>query len=179
MKLITPDGLERNRLAHERVVPQGPHKQPYGVSGWKWIPRIREVLSQFECFSVLDYGAGKGTLKEKLDDYAPTANYDPITFPGDPEPADLVVCTDVLEHVEPECRDDVLSHIKALANKAVFIVVPLHPPEKHGPHLTSQPLDWWEDLLAEYWPKYITDRIDGPTQRLIFMGETIEKDTLE
>ena len=35
-------------------------------------------------------------------------------FSRPPKPADILLCTDVLEHVEPEKTEEVLRHIKSL-----------------------------------------------------------------
>ena len=75
----------------------------------------KEVLSAINKFegveSVLDYGCGNQSLKPYLKDfeYVP---YDPPIDPNDPKPCDFVVCVDVLEHIEPEYLNRVLTHIK-------------------------------------------------------------------
>ena len=171
--LITPEQLERNRRHHERVGGEGVHKQAYGVSGWKWGDDVLDLAKEVGASTVLDYGAGKGTLEKHLSDLIDIRSYDPITFPDTPEPADIVVCTDVLEFLG-ECRGDVLTHIKELARKAVFIAVPKHPKEKAEPGLTIESLDWWEELLAEYWPSYRCTRTTFGTPRLIFVARCKE-----
>ena len=118
-------------------------------SGLKYEKFIREVMKRTGSKSVLDYGCGKGTLREALGDFV--ANYDPAVerWADDPGPADLVVCTDVLEHVEPEYLLEVLDHIKALAKRAVFLVISCRParrqlPDGRNAHLTVEPPEWWE-----------------------------------
>ncbi len=73
--------------------------------------------------SVLDYGCGKGTLAEAVS--FEIREYDPAIAGKDenPLPADLVICTDALEHIEPEYLDAVLVHIASLTRMAAFFVV--------------------------------------------------------
>jgi len=99
---------------------------------------------------VLDYGCGKGKLLVNK-------KYDPaITeFSNEPEPADLVVCTDVLEHIEPDCLDDVLRHIKSKMIKAGFFTISCSPaakklPDGRNAHLTVQHPEWWINKLSEF-----------------------------
>jgi hypothetical protein len=68
--------------------------------------------------------------------------------------ADLVVCTDVLEHVEPELLDTVLRHLRSLARKAVFVVIATRPSNKtlsdgRNAHLIVETAEWWIAHLIE------------------------------
>src|SRR5262245_55345835 len=96
MNLITPEYIEQNRLLHERV-------PEYGMSGQRWGRYVERLITEEKFVSVLDYGCGKGTLAKVLVGYN-VAEYDPAVpgKDGRPQPAELVVCTDVLEHIEPE-----------------------------------------------------------------------------
>jgi hypothetical protein len=51
-------------------------------------------------------------------------------FAREPEPHDLVVCSDVLEHIEPDCLGDVLRHLYDLTKKALFVDVACRPAKK-------------------------------------------------
>jgi hypothetical protein len=60
----------------------------------------------------------------------------------------MVVCTDVLEHIEPEHLDAVLRHVCSLAKKAVFLQIATRPakkclPDGRNAHLTVQSAEWW------------------------------------
>lgn len=115
--LISESYRALNRRAHEEM-------PNYGTVGHRWAPYVQRLAVRIGAQTILDYGAGKGTLAAALTDHT-VAEYDPA-IPGKdepPEPADLVVCTDVLEHVEGPCTDAVLDHILSVAGRGVLLVI--------------------------------------------------------
>jgi 2-polyprenyl-3-methyl-5-hydroxy-6-metoxy-1,4-benzoquinol methylase len=126
-------------------------------AGSKHAARVAMIAAGNRCFTVLDYGCGKGTLKKALDatHNAPTTmNYDPATFPEEPTPADLVCCLDVLEHIEPECLDAVLDDIARLTRKVAFFVISTRLagaklPDGRNAHLIVKDASWWNAQLAK------------------------------
>lgn len=170
--LISDQHLERQRREHEREPGEGPHEGAYGVSGHKWAEIVLRQAERVRAYTILDYGAGKGTLKEALAGRIPVVNYDPVTFPIDPTAAGLVVCTDVLPFVEKDYLPNVLDHIKKLAVKGVFIVVPFHP--EHKGLEGQRPLSFWSKYLRKWWPdadaQFSGTTLHGQTMRLEFRG---------
>src|SRR5690348_2939654 len=83
----------------------------YGHSGAKHANYILQLAKQLNTREILDYGCGQCTLSRALP--FSITNYDPMQeqYASEPEPHDLVVCSDVLEHIEPECLGDVLEHL--------------------------------------------------------------------
>jgi hypothetical protein len=74
-------------------------------------------------------------------------------FAGRPAFADLVTCTDVMEHVEPDRLEAVFTHIRQLARKAAFFVIATRPANKRLPnggnaHLIIEPASWWHDRVV-------------------------------
>lgn len=140
--LITPEYAELNRKLHET-------RPDYGQMGHKHQESVRGIAQVFQVRSILDYGCGKQTLLEAL--RLPYARgYDPCVVGLDlpPQPADFVICTDVLEHIEPDCIDDVLNHIRSLTRRVFFTAISLRPAKKTLPdgrntHLLVQPAKWW------------------------------------
>jgi hypothetical protein len=70
-------------------------------------------------------------------------------------PADVVVCNDVLEHVEPEHLDEVLKHMASLAKKAIVLTVATVPAVKtladgRNAHLIVENARWWYTKLEPY-----------------------------
>ena len=151
--LISKSYRAQQRELHAR--PQG-----YGGKGKKWAETVLALAQRFDAGSVLDYGCGTGTLAERLREmpghHLRVAEYDPAIAGKDGPPAfaDLVVCTDVLEHIEPERLSLVLRHLHALARKAVFFVVALDEANKtlldgRNAHLILEPPGWWATQVAE------------------------------
>lgn len=144
--LITDDYLAQQKALH--ADPRG-----YGTKGSKWAPTVREIVTEAAIATVLDYGCGQGSLGRALE--WDVREYDPA-IPGKdraPEPADLVVCTDVLEHIEPDCIGAVLDDLKRVTLKRAFIVVSLVPAGKNLPdgrnaHILLKPRAWWEFQLG-------------------------------
>lgn len=122
--MITADYKELNRKLHES-------DKYYGMSGQKYAQPIRD-LSSFGRLAILDYGAGKCTLKTALGPAYNVTCYDPCIEGLDtpPEPHDVVACTDVMEHIEPEFVGDVLRDVRRLTLKSVLFAISLVPARK-------------------------------------------------
>ena len=119
----------------------------YGSYGSRHADQVRALMGRKTCRTLLDYGAGKGTLALAMPD-VPVTNYDPVTFPDDPDPADFVACLDVLEHIEPECFKAVLWHLRSKVLKAGFLTIATRPakkilPDGRNAHLIIRPAEWW------------------------------------
>lgn len=143
---------EQNRQLHETNSSYGD-----GLSSSYWFPLIEGIAKQLDAAAVLDYGCGKGALARQVPSLL-VIGYDPA-IPGldqTPEPTDLVVCNDVLEHIEPECLDAVLDELQRLAIKGVFLSVNMMPaakklPDGRNAHLIQESADWWLPKLMSRW----------------------------
>lgn len=130
------------------------HKDPvYGVSGHQWANSLLKFCREMGTHDILDYGCGKRTLEKALG--FRIKNYDPCIpgLDGEPEPADIVACIDVLEHIEPECIDNVLAHIASLSKKGCYLMVANRParkmlPDGRNAHLIQEGPEWW---LPKIW----------------------------
>lgn len=150
--LISPDYALINRQMHE--APRG-----YGGGGYKHAEEVAAIVARLRLRTVLDYGCGEGTLKTRLAAIgckATVTEYDPAVAGKEslPAPVDLVVCTDVLEHIEPEKLRAVVAHIKSLALRAAFVVVATRPsnkklPDGREPHLIIEPAEWWLPIFEK------------------------------
>lgn len=151
--LISPTYRELQRELHAR--PNG-----YGGKGSKWAREVADLVAAERATSVLDYGCGQGTLKQALRSLVAQDvridEYDPAVTGKEkaPEFADVVVATDVLEHIEPDRLTTVLQHLKVLARKAVFVVINSQLANKtladgRNAHLIIEAADWWLDRFHE------------------------------
>jgi predicted TPR repeat methyltransferase len=127
----------------------------YGVSGARYADQILQMAKRLGTRDLLDYGCGKCTLQKALP--FPITNYDPFIpeHAARPEPADFVICTDVMEHVEPMHVDDVLLDIRDLMKRAGFFQIATGPasktlPDGRNAHLIQEPMNWWIARLMTY-----------------------------
>lgn len=132
----------------------------WGKGGTKFFTPITNLAHSLGVEDILDYGCGKGRLVNLLHNASYNAEgYDPCfeKYAADPFPAQLLVSTDMLEHVEPEYLHNVLTHMASLAEEAAFLVVSLVPAVKHLPdgrnaHLIVKRGSWWGRELDVYFP---------------------------
>ena len=134
------------------------------------------------CNSVLDYGTGKGMLVNHLKRQLPSTikidGYDPAVEEyclHPEEPYDVLVCLDVLEHIEIDSIDLVLSDIKKLTSNFCFLVIDLQPAVKklkdgRNAHILLAPHDWWITKLAQLFPCITSFPLyheTGPIQKIV------------
>lgn len=136
------------------------HRNPsYGIASLSFAPIVAQVIRELNARTVADYGAGKKNLlvglKKQgitLDGYYP---YDPV-FPdyGPPRSADLVCCIDVLEHIELDRLDNVLTELARITTSFGFFSIHMGPAAKvladgRNAHLIQQPSSWWLPRLSQ------------------------------
>lgn len=139
------------RKLNSKLHATAPH---YGRSGHLHADAIRTLMVEFETCDVLDYGCGKCTLQEALGIWI--RNFDPcvLELSAPPEPADIVACIEVLEHIEPFYLSAVLADLRRLTKRVMFCTVATVESTKlladgRNAHLIVQPELWWLDRLAE------------------------------
>jgi hypothetical protein len=124
----------------------------WGADGRKHTDAVRELWVQYSPKTVLDYGCGENLLAESLGAEFRISGYDP-GIPARskmPKPCDLVVCTDVLEHVEPAKLDAVMDHLWRITGTVGYFVISTRPanailPDGRNAHLSVHDADWWLD----------------------------------
>lgn len=122
----------------------------WGNTSWRYGQFIESFAKNIGAADVLDYGCGIGRLKSMHERTLKIYEYDP-GVPGKdhlPKPAGLVVCTDVLEHVEPDKLDAVLGHICTLTVNGAYLVISMRPaghelPDGRNAHLIVEGSEWW------------------------------------
>jgi hypothetical protein len=147
-ELISAEYRELNARLHRENV-------AYGVGGGKLAPTVTKLTEALKTTSVLDYGCGKGYLAKALP--FPIWEYDPAISEKSesPRPADIVICSDVLEHIEPERLRFVLDDLRRCTRKVGYFVIHTGPARKHyadgrNTHLIQQCAAWWRSELSQF-----------------------------
>jgi hypothetical protein len=160
-----------------RLLLQEMHRtQRWGYGGGQYAQEIRLLAKRLRARTVLDYGSGGGSFVRHpaIRHRFRVFEYDPgISFKsGMPRPTDLVVTTDVMEHVEPKCLDEVLRHLYSLAQIACYNVIATRPAHKYLPdgrnaHLIIESAEWWEQRFKKLsWDVAMKARSEGEVRIL-------------
>lgn len=151
-QLISPEYKRLNAKKHS-------DDANFGTRGTKHVAAIVSLLQGYGINNFLDYGCGKNELAESFPAEAKYTiqSYDPCIEKHSkrPEAADLLVCTDVLEHVEPEYLDNVLADIASLTKQYAYFNISTEPAMKtladgRNAHLIVQPWQCWAEKLREH-----------------------------
>lgn len=161
--LITDYARELQKQDHleDDINSRDPRMQ-YGTVGHTYAGHVSvlagKIIKRNGSASMLDYGCGKRSLEQELPPIMglDIRAYDPCIDGLDdtPEPADLVVCTDVLEHVEPECLDNVLDDLSRVTKELLFLSVSTRPARNaysdgHNRHKIVQDHEWWRPKIRK------------------------------
>jgi hypothetical protein len=126
----------------------------WGADGGKHTAAVRELWSKYKPATVLDYGCGENRLAESLKAEFRISGYDPgiPERASMPKPCEMVICTDVLEHVEPAKLDAVLDHLWRITGKVAYLVIDVKPakavlPDGRNAHLSLHEPQWWISKL--------------------------------
>lgn len=138
---------------------------------------IRTLCRERGYKTIIDYGCGKGLLADKLEPEFSVQRYDPATFPDLPEPADFIVCMDVMEHLEASMHassisdyERVLQHQASLSEN-IFYNISCRPavhklPNGMNCHTLVRSPEWWMEEIKKYF-KIKGSRFHHENQNLI------------
>lgn len=151
-ELISPEYKKEMERLHS--------KKAIGSGGGQWTGPIKKLCIKHDVDTLLDYGCGQRRLGRKLAIEIPNLDireYDPGVeeVSALPSPADIVVATDVMEHIEPRHLSAVLEHIQSLARQRVFMTVATGPAKKklsdgRNAHLIQADPLWWFNVLCRH-----------------------------
>ena len=130
----------------------------YGCTSERLLHLILPYIKEINPESILDYGCGQSQLAEMIQkeiaaDKTGIINiykYDPAideysSLPK--EKVDLVICTDVLEHVPPEDVDGTIKEIVALGENCFFVICTKEAieilPNGENAHCSVHDPAWW------------------------------------
>jgi hypothetical protein len=166
--LISADYRAQQKQLHDTSV--------YGVASSHYASSIAKMIERYKIDTLLDYGAGSRltlikTIREKAlvqrdFEYIP---YEPAieAYSAPPEPAEMVVCIDVLEHIEPEYLDNVLDDLQRCTKRIGFFTISCGPalkilPDGRNAHLIQEPPEWWLPKIMQRFRLYTYQReVDG------------------
>lgn len=147
-ELISKEYIELNHKLHQ-------DNPSYGMGGGKYAKTVLQLSEANKTTSILDYGCGKGLLAKELP--FPIWQYDPAIpeHSAIPKPADIVICTDVLEHIELDKLIIVLDDLRRVVKKVGYFVISTRKAGKtyangENAHLIVQGKDWWEKNLKKF-----------------------------
>ena len=151
-----------------------------GISLVPLVPTLMSLVKENNCKTLLDYGCGKAIPYDKdrckeVDLRHPIQKlcnlksfdlYDPAyekytTLPN--KKYDIVVCTDVLEHIAEQDLDYVLTEILSHSKKIVFLNISCQPALKHfkegkfkgkNVHISVFDPSWWGHKIGNIWNKF-------------------------
>lgn len=125
----------------------------YGLAAVQYGPLVGKMIQSLGINRILDYGCGsKRSLLTHLNlpDGVLYEGYDPAIpeYSADPKAADLVVCIDVLEHIEPDFLENVLDHLASLCDPFGFFTIHTGPAKKwladgRNAHIIQEGPAWW------------------------------------
>jgi len=132
-----------------------------GLSTLNYSNLIGGICRRFKTRSLLDYGSGSG-VQYMLNNLhrlwgMDVTCYDPAVsvFRKKPERTfDMVICCDVLEHLEPDEVHGAILEIDSYADKAVFASISLLPskhvlPGGRNAHTCIKPREWWTKMVID------------------------------
>lgn len=159
------------------------------------IPReVIRCIEEYNIQSILDFGCGKGNVVKALKETYPNLTvygYDPgrdscNTLPNN---VDMIISTDVLEHIEPELLEETLLDLAKRTDKVMYHLIACHPAKKNladgrNAHLIVETPDWWKNKLAtvlgwkmynENTQAYLAQPKKGPSIQVVKYIVTLEK----
>ncbi len=162
MSLFSAKHIQFQKQVHEEC-------PAYGVASQVFAPMVSELINANQVKTLLDYGSGQGSVPQNLElnHRIDVQLYDPAIekFEDSPNPAEMVICLDVLDAVEPECIDAILDDIKRLTNKIAFLSINTKVREDlQVPDATQRELkqvEWWLPKLMERFELHYFSRIDN------------------
>lgn len=130
----------------------------WGDAGASSVKEIANFCEMHQYTQILDYGSGAGnTAKGLLALGFDVQEYEPgiIEKSTLPSCAEMIICNDVMEHIEPKYVPNVMRHIHSLTKGHVFFTIALFPAVKtlsngDNAHLTIKSSKWWTSRLMYY-----------------------------
>jgi len=155
-KFASNEYIEQLRKLHEDN-----DKFGVGAQTSKHYDQIAKIIKIKQIKTVLDYGCGKGHFISYIKEKFPDVNivgYDianPIYSENPSGQFDLVVCLDVMEHIEFGLLSDVLTDIKNKTSNIFVTTIANYPakaqlPDGRNAHLIQIPFGQWFNIFSSF-----------------------------
>tara|TARA_Y100000385_G_C13068487_1_gene627851 strand:+ start:145 stop:663 length:519 start_codon:yes stop_codon:yes gene_type:complete len=128
----------------------------YGDTGLEYAEDILNLIRQTGAQTVLDFGSGTGSLAKSLRKRNVLIDeFDPC-YPGKEkipkEKYDLVITTDLLEHIYEDELDNIFEEMLYLKPKFMYHAISTREatillPDKTNCHKTIKNMHWWYDRI--------------------------------
>ena len=151
-----------------------------GISLTPLVPTLVNITKENNCKTLLDYGCGKAVpyMKKKCKELGirrpiqELCNLDSFDLYDPAYPKynklynkkyDIVICTDVMEHIAEQDIDYVLTEILSHSKKTVFLNISCQPALKHfkegkfkgqNVHVSVFDGHWWSDKIKNIWNNF-------------------------
>ena len=151
-----------------------------GISLIPLVPTLINITKENNCKTLLDYGCGKAVpyIKKKCTELGiikpiqELCNLDSFDLYDPAYPKynklynkkyDIVICTDVMEHIAEQDIDYVLKDILSHSKKTVFLNISCQPALKHfkegkfkgqNVHVSVFDGHWWSDKVKNIWNNF-------------------------
>ena len=160
---ITDGYKEILQSLHER------HKWGSTGGGYAGDSIVQLLTDRPEIKTILDYGCGEGSLKTHVESAGITDRewtlYDPGMKGLDKRPSgkfDLVITTDVLEHVEPEMQEKVILELMEYTDKVMFNEIACYATNRYFPNGPYKGMDLHINLRAPDMWRWIIESLAAP-----------------
>jgi len=158
----------------------------YGKSSEDLLELLAPYIIDLDPRIILDYGCGRSSLINFFwkDGERELYKFDPAVYEYNKKPdvmSDLLLCTDVLEHIPEDYFPYLFQDIVRLSKKQIFTVSLIAArkrlPNGVNAHITLKTKGQWYKILREYFNilKIIKENDKG----IVLMTETKEKEVTE
>lgn len=170
-KLVSDEYRKQLEEMHQRVDSRG---STWGASACRKIYDLLPwILRDGEPATLLDYGSADGKFQYQARRRGLLPNTEIIEYdPGIPEkannniPCEMVICIDVLEHIEPDLLDAVLLDLARCTEQTAILDIATTKarqilPDGRNAHLIIERPKWWRYKLENYFD-ILDHNICGP-----------------
>jgi hypothetical protein len=144
---------------YKKILTDIHNSSPFGKRS-KLPKHLESFVEEINPNSILDFGCGKGRLISALAEKYPDksiSGYDPGNTVYDRSlddvNVDLLISSDVLEHIEPEYVDETLKYLST-KSKYIYHLIALSPaklilPDGRNAHLILESKEWWRQKFLD------------------------------